>query len=118
MNSNKRLPVLDLEVWIHDNQIKHSFYQKEVSSEFTTLYGSAISETTKLNTVFMEAYRRIINCSPGTPWEEVASNLTRFAETMRISGYNHIQRYNAIKGAIARYRDMESEVKTGKRKYM
>ena len=117
MNNNGKLPVLDLEVWVSDNQVRHSFYKKEVSNEFTPLYKSAVSESMKLNTVFMEAYWRIVNCSPGTPWEEVSSQFTGFANTMRISGYNHIQRYNAIKGAITRYRDMESEIKTGVRKY-
>ena len=67
MNRNGRLPVLDLEVWVVDNKIMHNFYKKAVSSEFTILKRSAISESTKLNTIFMECYRHIVNCSPGTP---------------------------------------------------
>ena len=35
---------------------------------------------------------------------------------MRISGFNHKDRFNAIKGAISRYRQIESEIRTGNRK--
>ena len=112
MNPNGKMPVLDLEIWT-ENTVRHTFYKKQVSSEFTILNRSALSESTKLNTVFMETYRRIVNCDSMTPWEEVEEHISRHANTMRISGYTKSQRYHTVKGAIERYREMSSKVKVG-----
>ena len=112
-NVNGKMPVLDLEIWTEDNTVRHTFYKKQVSSEFTILSRSALSESTKLNTVFMETYRRIINCDSMTPWEEVEDHISRYANIMRISGYSKTQRYHTIKGAIERYREMSNDVKVG-----
>ena len=37
LHQDGRLPVLDLAVWVYDNQIYHSFFKKEVSSKFTVM---------------------------------------------------------------------------------
>ena len=46
-NTNGRMPVLDLVVWIQETdghkQIMHSFYKKEVASKYTILKRSALS---------------------------------------------------------------------------
>ena len=34
INSNGQLPVFNLEVWIEDNQVLHSFYRKSVYSQY------------------------------------------------------------------------------------
>ena len=53
-NGDLRLPVLDLRVWICNNQIVHSFLKKAVSSLFTILKRSAI---------FQEGIKRISHIS-------------------------------------------------------
>ena len=93
----------------------YAFYKKKVSSEFTILSRSALSESTKVNTLFMETYRRIINCDSMTPWSEVEEHLSRYAIVMRISGYSKTQRYHTIKGAVERYREITREVEVGHR---
>ena len=100
-NDNGKMPVLDLEVWVQDNKIRHNFFKKAVSSEFTIMSRSKISDSMKLNTLFMECYRRLINCDQDTPWGVIASHLSQYSNTLRISGYTELQRYNAIKGVIA-----------------
>ena len=87
-NVNGRMPVLDLEIWTEDNTVRHTFFKKQVSSEFTILSRSALSESCKLNTIFMKTYRRIINCDVMTPWKEVEEHLSSYANVMRISGYS------------------------------
>ena len=57
MNSDGRLPVLDMKLWIENNRIVHSFYKKKVSSPFTILKRSAISENIKKSTIFQECIR-------------------------------------------------------------
>ena len=33
-NSNGKVPILDIEVWVEDNRINHSFYRKPIASQF------------------------------------------------------------------------------------
>ena len=118
MNTTNMLPVLDLEVWVADNQVRHRFYQKTVSSEYTIINRSALSSSTKTSTTFMECYRRISNCSPDTPWSEIAHHMSKYMNCMRISGYSIEERYNTVKGAIHRYNQILDQVSTGSRQSM
>ena len=67
----------------------------------------------KLDTVFQEALRRLYNISPILPWQEHATHLPRFIQTMMISGYSEEERFNTIKGAIVRWEEMVSKVENG-----
>ena len=49
-----RMPVLDLKVWVSNGKLLHSFYKKEVASEYTILERSAMSMGTKRNTIFQK----------------------------------------------------------------
>ena len=42
INSNGQLPVFNLEVWIEDNQVLHSYYKKKLASIFTISKWSAM----------------------------------------------------------------------------
>ena len=66
-HSDGKMPVLYMKIWVDGNKILYTFYKKEVSSQYTILKRSAISESTKLNTCFMEALRRIRNTSAVLP---------------------------------------------------
>ena len=114
-NISGKLPVLDLEVWVHDNVISHSFYKKSVSSEFTILKRSALSESTKTNTTFIECLRRIGNCSQDIPWSIVSQYVSQYMNSMRISGYSQEERYNTARGAVLRYRELKEQARTGQR---
>ena len=54
---DKRMPVLDFKVWSNNNVIRFSFYKKEIASQFTILKRSALSDSIKRDTYFMEAVR-------------------------------------------------------------
>ena len=54
-----RMPVLDLEVWVKDNKVMHSLYSKPVSSKYTILKRTALSDTVKKHTIFQECIRRL-----------------------------------------------------------
>ena len=110
-----RMPVLDMKIWVKDNVIYHTFYKKDVSSRYTVLKRSALSETTKKDTCFMEVIRRILNVSDALPWEETVYHLNRFSRTMQISGYSERERYHTISGAISRVESMKNEVASGAR---
>ena len=46
-----KMPVLDLEIWVKNNKVEYSFYSKPVSSKFTILKRTALSNVIK-NTPF------------------------------------------------------------------
>ena len=117
-NSNRKMPVLDLEVWVDSNEVKHRFYKKPVSSDYTITERSALSNSTKNNTMFMECIRWMQNCSPDTPWSEVSKHLSSYMNVMRISGYSQEVRYRIYKGAIMRHREMCDSIEKGERKYL
>ena len=65
LHSNRRLPVLDLEVFLIQNQIEFSFFKKSMSNPRVNLYRSAVSNKTKRDSLIQEGYRRLNNCSSG-----------------------------------------------------
>ena len=62
-NQSGRLPVLDLELFVVNNQVSHSFYSKPVSSPYTIKYKSAIQARTKRDSLLQEGIRRYRNVS-------------------------------------------------------
>ena len=69
-NQSKRLPVLDLEIWVENDTVEFSFYQKSMASPYVNLYRSALPTRTKRNSLFQEGIRRLQNISPGVSLEE------------------------------------------------
>ena len=90
------MPVLDLELWVENNVIYHSFYKKKVSSQYTILKRSALSYSIKKNTMLQEALRRLGNISSGLPKEETTKVMTKYSNMLRISGYTERERLNFI----------------------
>ena len=45
--ADRRLPVLDLALWVNDNQVQFSFFKKPMSSPYVNIWRSAISKKTK-----------------------------------------------------------------------
>ena len=66
----------------------------------------------KRNTLFQEALRRLRNISPLLPWTEAVPHMEEFGNMLRISGYSEAYRYNIIRGAISRMKDIRNKVKT------
>ena len=58
-NSNGKVPILDIEVWVENNRINHSFYRKPIASQFLIMKRSAMSANTKRNTLFQEGLKRV-----------------------------------------------------------
>ena len=107
-NSNGRMTVLDLAVWIQEvngiQTIQHSFYKKPVASPCTILKRSALSFKIKKSTLLQEALRRLGNVSPTLPWSESITHLAEYSNMLRISGYTVRERLNNVKGATERHR--------------
>ena len=52
VHENKRLPVLDLGVFVVNNKIQFGFYSKKMTSPYVNMYRSAISAKTKRDSFF------------------------------------------------------------------
>ena len=115
LHSNKKLPCLDLELWMDNNKILFNFYRKPMANKEVISQRSALSHTAKRNTIFQEGMRRILNCHPDLEWSQKAEHLSEFCYSMMISGYTESFRRDIIKGVIDRYNQMMTEVNSGDR---
>ena len=102
---NKRLPILDLEMWVEDNQMLFSFYQKPVSSKDVILARSAFTLREKKNILLEEASRRLCCCSPELSWREKAAHLTDMNLAMLRCGHSEEFRSLITVRAVAKYRN-------------
>ena len=108
LHSSNRVPVLDLEVWVDvENKIQHSFYSKPISSPYTILYRSAVPAQVKRNSLLQEGLRRIRNYSESVTDQERNEILSKFMNSLRISGYNTKYRYELLNGILNRVEQVE-----------
>ena len=89
------------------------FYRKLMATQFTILQRSAMSAGTKRNSLFQEALRRLRNCHPDIDWKVKVNHLNSFSNMMKVSGYDAKYRYETIKGAVERHREMLRLAETG-----
>ena len=102
-NAGGKLPILDMEVWVEDNQIMFWFYQKPMASRALVSPRSAITTRETKNILLEEGSRRLRCCSPGLPWSTKAAILTSFAIQMMDSGHKEGFRDIVISRVVAKY---------------
>ena len=86
LNPSGQLPVLDLELSIVKQKVQFIFFKKSVSNPRVKMYTSAISSRTKRDTLMQEGYRHIKNCSEDISDEVKNQILSKYMNTLRISG--------------------------------
>ena len=112
MNTDKKLAVLDLKlITTARGEIHYTFYKKPVSHPMTINARSAVSMLTKRNTIYQECTRRMKNTSQDLGWKETADHLSKYMDSLRISGYNHQFRYNVLKGVISKEIELRNKLK-------
>ena len=76
-HSSKRIPILDMEVWMSDDQvITFNHYSKPMASTDVIMARSTFTTREKKNILLEEASRRLRNCSPHCTWEEKCVHIT------------------------------------------
>ena len=100
---NGKLPILDLEVWVEENTIFHSFYKKPMASRRVVFAKSALPTKIKRSILLEEGKRRLKNCSPNLDWEKKVIFLNRLSSDMKNSGHSINFRAVILKRVIARY---------------
>ena len=114
-NSDCKMPLLDLKLWVEEDNIKFSFYSKEMSSKYFIPFRSAHSKSIKRSMLANEGLRRLLNMSPELEWHEAVKVMNEFVVKMWRSGYPASWREDAIKASTQKYEDMVKDDKDSKR---
>ena len=112
---NGKMPILDMEIWVEDGIVRHSFYRKPCSSPYTIMYKSAMAKGVKRNTLFQEGIRRLLRTSKEAGEDEIQNTLGCYANMLRISGYDQKYRVELFRGILKRWKEMLVEEEQGKR---
>ena len=89
------MPVLDLELWVQDNTIYHSFTRRRYQANTLILKRSALPYSIKKNTMLQAALRRLGNISSNLPKEE--TTMTKYSNMLGINRYTEKERCFLIK---------------------
>ena len=100
LNESGLLPVLDLGLYIVNNQVIHRFYKKPMSSPFQIHYRSAIANRTKRETLLQEGIQILRNSGTDASHLERTNELSKLMNSLRISGYDQAYRYHILKGIL------------------
>ena len=114
-HKNKRLPILDLEMWVQENQMQFSFHRKPVSSKDVILARSAFTLREKKNILLEEASRNQRCCSPELPWKDKAAHLSSLNLAMLRCGHSEQFRSMITSRAVAKYRNSLKNHNSGKK---
>ena len=85
MFPEKKLPTLDFKMWMEDNKIMYSFYQKEVANKAVINKLSALSENVKVASLTQNLIRRCKNTSELLPVEVRLAVIDEFVEQVLAS---------------------------------
>ena len=104
---DKKLPILDIKVWIEERQgkrvIMYEHYMKEVSSKALIHIRSAMPTNMKRTILTQEMVRIMLHCSRNLPYEVKVRHINDFILRMQYSGYNKEFRYDVTKSAMKAY---------------
>ena len=104
-HNNKRLPILDMDMWVENDTIHQNHYSKPMSSKAVIMERPAFTTKDKKNILMEEANRRLRNCDPLLPWETKRDHLTLLNIQMMEAG--HSQRFldMVTSGSVARFQN-------------
>ena len=102
-HSTGKLPILDLEVWVSNTRIYHSFYKKPMATKKVVHAKSALPTKVKRSILLEEGSRRLRNCSPELEWETKVFHLNRLSSEMKNSGHSQSFRSTILHRVAVKY---------------
>ena len=98
---NRKLPTLDIEIWIDKLRIWYRFYQKPMSNNIVIQEKSALSEMVKSSSLTEEIFRRLKNTRRELPSTCRLETLEDLTQKMKNSGHkDHFMRRIMIQGIV------------------
>ena len=113
LNESGKLPVLDLNLRVVNDQFEHEFFEKPCTSETVIPFTSAHSRKMKMAVLVEEGVRRLRNHSRRLEWERSRRVMEDWSRKLRRSGYPGTMRHEVIKAAVDRYDKMCMEEDEG-----
>ena len=112
----KKLPILDMEVWMKEGAILYSHYEKPMSCRSVLNSQSAHSATCKRGVHTQEMVRRMLNCSRNLNWErDTVPFLNDYMRRMMEAGYKESYRKAILTNALSIYHKKIEDDEEGKR---
>ena len=104
---NERLPTLDFEMWLTDDEeIKHSYYQKPMKNPLVLMERSGMAYSQKMQILSNELNRRLSNILVGEiPQSEINSKINEYTQELKNSGYSLTQSREIIVSGIRGWRN-------------
>ena len=114
-NANKKMALLDTEVWVEENKVWYEHYRKPMANPLLMMEMSAMPAKVKRTTLVQEVVRIRRNTRPGLPWDVTVKHLNEFCKRMKASGYNQQYRFQVLKSGMEGYEKMlETERRGGR----
>ena len=118
MHEDKKLPVLDLKMWIltldgDKVRLLHEFYQKAVASRMVVHSRSSLPWSTKRTVLTQEVLRVLLRCSPELPRTTVKEHVETYMMRMQFAGYTPEFKGEVVQSAFNAHRklcDMDRQV--------
>ena len=114
-----RLPTLDFVLWLVKGILYHSYFEKEMKSQFTIMRRSAMSEQQKMSILSNELVRRLSNIHRDVLQEEIKEVTEHFITQLKNSGYERKQaREIVVCGVVGWRRKLERREIEGKNQFL
>ena len=114
-----RLPTLDFVLWLVGGILYHSYFEKEMKSQFTIMRRSAMSEQQKMSILSNELVRRLSNIHRDVLQEEIKEIIEHFITQLKNSGYERKQaREIVVCGVVGWRRKLGRREKEGKKQFL
>ena len=114
-NENGKVPILDLEIAVVDNQMIHEHFEKPCAAKMVIPFQSAHSRKMKMAVLVEEGVRRLRNTARGLDEEKRRSVMEKWSRKLRRSGYPATWRHEVIKAAYEKYDKMCEDEDNGVR---
>ena len=121
---DKKLPVLDLKMWVEDRvgergeeyqEVVHEFFEKEMVAPRLISKESALPTRVKMTTLTQEVIRIRKNTSGSIREKVKVAQMSRFAMKLMLSGYNKTERREILMAGMRGFERLEELEKNGKR---
>ena len=87
--AKERLPTLDFEMWISNNKVRHSYYQKPMKTPYVIMERSGMGHQQKFCILSNELCRRMSNIQISeVPHSEILEIIEQYIGELRNSGYS------------------------------
>ena len=101
--ADRKLPTLDVKVWIRDGIIEYEFYEKPMAANTVLHAKTALSEQTKFSSLTQEVVRRLVHTSRRLEHSTRMEVLETLCQKMANSGHTLPYMSKVLKAGICSY---------------